>query len=56
MTIDRAAIGGRLRARMQQAIFQTLMIALCVVVLDVRIQHGVAMPAQQRSFDPGIHP
>ena len=35
MTADPAAIGGHQRWRVQQSIFQTLMIALSVIVLNV---------------------
>jgi hypothetical protein len=41
MTADRAAIGGHQRERVQQSIFQTLMIALSVVVLNI-FANGVA--------------
>ncbi len=35
MTADRAAIGVHQRGRAQQSIFETLMIALSVVVLNI---------------------
>jgi hypothetical protein len=35
MTTDGVVIGGRRRARVEQSIFQTLMIALSVVMLDI---------------------
>ena len=35
MTADRAAIGGNQPRRVQQSIFQTLMITLSVVVLNI---------------------
>jgi hypothetical protein len=41
MTADRPVVSGRLRGGMEQSIFQTLMIALSVVVLDI-FAYGMA--------------